>query len=107
APAAFAVLALLLWRGRPPGRLLVDALAIGVTLGATIAVALAPFELKANALRFSPQTLAFLFAGLPEEGLKMLGVAALLRGHYLARDRRDVTLAAGALSLGFAALENL
>ena len=107
APAAAALLALLLWRGGLRGRLYLDALAIGATLGAVIAVALAPFELRANPLHFSPQTLAFLFAGLPEEGVKMIGVAAFLRAHYLAGDRRDVVYAAGALSLGFAALENI
>ncbi|MDE3175342.1 MAG: PrsW family intramembrane metalloprotease, partial [Pseudomonadota bacterium] len=106
-PAAAALLALLLWRGGLRGRLFLDALAIGATLGAAVAVALTPFELRVNPLRFSPQTLAFLFAGLPEEGVKMIGVAAFLRPHYLARDRRDVVYAAGALSLGFAALENL
>ena len=44
---------------------------------------------------------------MPEEGVKLLGAAAFLQPHYLARDRRDVTFAAGALGLGFAALENL
>ena len=107
APAAAALLALLLWRGGLRGRLLLDAFAIGATLGAAVAVALAPFALRANPLHFSPQTLAFLFAGLPEEGVKMIGVAAFLRAHYLARDRREIVYAAGALSLGFAALENI
>ena len=106
-PAAAALLALLLWRGGLRGRLYLDALAVGVTLGAAVAVALAPFALRANPQHFSPQTLAFLLAGLPEEGVKMIGVAAFLRAHYLARDRRDVVFAAGALSLGFAALENI
>ncbi len=107
APASAALLAFFLWRGALLGRLFVDALAIGVTLGAAIAVALAPFDLRDNPMRFAPQTLAFLFAGLPEEGVKMLGVAAFLRGHFRARSRRDVVFAAGALSLGFSALENV
>ena len=107
APASAALLGLFLWRGRLPGRLFVDALAIGVTLGAAVAAALAPFDLKDNPLHFSPLTLAFLFAGLPEEGVKMLGVAAFLRRITSPRDRRDVVFAAGALSLGFAALENV
>jgi lipoprotein NlpI/RsiW-degrading membrane proteinase PrsW (M82 family) len=106
APASIALLAYLLWRGGLSGRLLLEALAIGATLGSAIGFAEAPFDLKANPLHFSPQTIAFLFAGLPEEGMKMLGVAAFLRAHWLARDRRDVVLAAGALSLGFSALEN-
>jgi len=107
APASAGLLALFLWRGRMPGRLYLDALAIGLALGAAVAVALAPFDLRTNPLRLSPQTLAFVFAALPEEGVKLLGAAAFLRPHYLARDRRDVVFAAGALSLGFAALENL
>jgi tetratricopeptide (TPR) repeat protein len=107
APVSSALLALFLWRGRMPGRLYVDALAIGLTLGAAVAVALGPFDLKANPLHFSAPTLAFLFAGLPEEGVKLIGVAAFLNAHYLARDRRDVAFAAGALSLGFATLENI
>jgi len=107
APASAALIAYFLWRGRLSGRLFLDALAIGVTLGAAVAFAETPFDLRADPLRFSPQTIAFLFAGLPEEGVKMLGVAAFLRTHWLARDRRDVTLAAGALSLGFSALENI
>src|SRR6185437_5621838 len=89
------------------GRLYVDALAIGLTLGAAVAVALAPFDLRANPLHFSAQTMAFLFAGLPEEGVKLVGVAAFLRRHYLARRRRDVVFAAGVLSLAFAALEDV
>ena len=105
--ASAALLALFLWRGRTPPRLFLDALAVGLTLGAAVAVALAPFDLRANPLHFAPQTLAFLFAGLPEEGVKLLGAAAFLSRHYLARDRRDVVFAAGALALGFAALENL
>jgi tetratricopeptide (TPR) repeat protein/RsiW-degrading membrane proteinase PrsW (M82 family) len=107
APASIALLAYLLWRGGLSGRLLLDALAIGATLGSAIGFAEAPFDLKINPLHFAPQTIAFLFAGLPEEGMKMLGVAAFLRAHWLARDRRDVVLAAGALSLGFSALENI
>lgn len=107
APAAAALIAFYLWRGRLPGRLLADALAVGVTLGSAVAMALAPFELKTNPLHFSATTLAFGFAGLPEEGVKMLGVAAFLRPHWLARGRRDVVFAAGALSLGFASLENI
>jgi tetratricopeptide (TPR) repeat protein/RsiW-degrading membrane proteinase PrsW (M82 family) len=107
APASIALLAYLLWRGGLSGRLLLEALAIGATLGSAIGFAEAPFDLKANPLHFTPQTIAFLFAGLPEEGMKMLGVAAFLRAHWLARDRRDVVLAAGALSLGFSALENI
>jgi len=107
APASAALLAYLLWRGGLSGRLFLDALAIGATLGSAIAFAEAPFDLKTNPLHFTPQMIAFLFAGLPEEGMKMLGVAAFLRTHWLARDRRDVVLAAGALSLGFSALENI
>ncbi len=107
APAAAALIAFYLWRGRLPARLLVEALAVGVTLGAAVAMALAPFELKTNPMQFSAAEIAFLFAGLPEEGVKMLGVAAFLAPHWLARGRRDVVLAAGALSLGFAALENV
>jgi tetratricopeptide (TPR) repeat protein len=105
--ASAALIALFLARGRMAGRLYLDALAVGLTLGAAVAVALAPFELRTNALHFSPQTMAFLFAGLPEEGVKLVGVAAFLRGHYLARGRGDVVFAAGALSLGFAALEDI
>jgi len=104
--ASAALIALFLARGRIAGRLYLDALAIGVTLGAAVATALAPFDLRANPLHFSAQTMAFLFAGLPEEGVKLVGVAAFLRGHYLARRRRDVVFAAGALSLAFAALED-
>ena len=107
APGSIALLAYLLWRGGLSGRLLLEALAIGATLGSAIGFAEAPFDLKTNPLHFAPQTIAFLFAGLPEEGMKMLGVAAFLRTHWLARDRRDVVLAAGALSLGFSALENI
>ncbi|HXT07196.1 MAG TPA: hypothetical protein VN715_09690 [Roseiarcus sp.] len=105
--ASAALIALLLARGRIAGRLYVDALAIGLTLGAAVAVALAPFDLRANPLHFSAQTMAFLFAGLPEEGVKLVGVAAFLRRHYLARRRRDVVFAAGVLSLAFAALEDV
>ena len=105
--ASAALIALFLARGRIAGRLYLDALALGLTLGAAVAAALAPFDLRANPLHFSAQTMAFLFAGLPEEGAKLVGVAAFLRGHYLARGRRDVVFAAGALSLAFAALEDL
>jgi predicted Zn-dependent protease len=107
AAASAGLIALLLARGRLPWRLFLDALAIGLTLGAAVSVALAPFDLRANPLHFSALTLAFGFAGLPEEGVRLLGVSAFLRGHYLARDQRDIVFAAGALSLGFAALENL
>jgi lipoprotein NlpI len=107
APASALWLALLLARRGLQGRLFLDALALGVTLGAAVAFAEAPFDLRRNPLHFAPETMAFLFAGLPEEGVKMLGAAAFLRTHWLCRSRRDVTLATGALSLGFAALENV
>jgi predicted Zn-dependent protease len=105
--ASAAVLALFLTAAGLRGRLFLDALAIGATLGSTVALVLAPFALKANPYHFSPATLAFGFAGAPEEGIKLLGIAAFLRGHFRARDRRDVALAAGALALGFGGLENL
>jgi tetratricopeptide (TPR) repeat protein len=107
AAGAAALLALMLARGRMAGRLYLEALALGLTLGAVTAAALAPFELRANPLHFSAATLAFLFAGLPEEGIKLAGAAAFLRAHYLARGRADVVFAAGAMGLGFAGLENL
>ncbi len=108
ASASAALLALFLARGRMAGRLYLDALAIGLTLGAVTAAALAPFDLKTNPLHFSPSTLAFLFAGLPEEGIKLAGVGGLpAPALSRARPRPDVVFAAGALSLGFAALENV
>lgn len=88
-------------------RLSLEAAAAGAALGATISLLFAPFDLLANPMRFAPQTLAFGCAGLPEEALKMLGFAAFLRPHWRARSPRDVMLAAGALALGFAALETL
>lgn len=101
------VLALFLARLGLRGRLFGDALAIGATLGATVALALAPFDLRANPFHFAPATVAFAFAGAPEEAIKLLGAFAFLRGHFRAASGRDVVLASGALGLGFATLENL
>lgn len=105
--ASAAVLALFLARLGLRGRLFGDALAIGATLGATVALMLAPFDLRTNPFHFAPATVAFVFAGAPEEAIKLLGAFAFLRGHFRASERRDVVLAAGALGLGFATLENL
>jgi tetratricopeptide (TPR) repeat protein len=105
--ASAAVLAMFLARLGLQGRLFSDALAIGATLGATTALILAPFDLRTNPFHFAPATVAFLFAGAPEEAIKFLGAVAFLRGHFRVRNARDVVLASGALGLGFATLENL
>ena len=101
------LLALFLARGRMAAGLFFDALALGVALGAAVAVALAPFELRTNPLHFSALAMSFLFAGGPESAVKMIGVAAFLRRHWRARDASQVVFAGGALGLAFAGLEDL
>ncbi len=103
-------LALMIFRvGRNRFRwpLFLDAVAIGAVMGALIGHLEAPFDLRHNPAGFSPATIAFVFAGWPEETVKLIGMVAYLQRHYLVRGRRDVTLAAASLALGFATLENM
>ena len=112
-PAALLVGLLLAWlvmrlgRGAFPLRLFGAAMSIGAVMGTLILFLETPFELHANPHGFSPFTIAFVFAGLPEEAAKMIGVYFLLRPYYLNRNSHDLVLAAASLALGFALLENM
>ena len=80
--------------------------AIGATLGATLGLLLSLLDLHNNPLGFSVAERAFVFAGAPEEAIKLAGLCLLVRPHYLRRNARDLALGAASIAIGFALLEN-
>ena len=96
-----------LGRGDLPPALFGAAASLGVVMGTLIIVAEAPFNLKVNAPLYSPVTIAFGFAGFPEETVKFVAAFFFLRPHYLARTPRALVLAAAAMALGFALTEDI